>query len=124
MNNKINVLFNLTATVLEEPELESAIGVEDREDGFRIRTHEHLKDLCSYNDGDETGHEADEECSEVGTTGRRGKWIRRSLASSGTHHSTELIEVTLPDHPVVTVDSCIQVSLNIIILILQILHYV
>ncbi|XP_068228581.1 uncharacterized protein [Palaemon carinicauda] len=79
------------ATVLEEPELEAAIGTDIEELG---------KD-----DGDETGHEADEEES---TTPQRG-WIRRSLASSGTHHSTELIEVQIPDYPVITVDTCIQV---------------
>lgn len=46
--------------------------------------------------------------SESSVAPRRG-WVRRSLASSGTHHSTELIEVQVPDIPVITVDCCIQV---------------
>ncbi|KAK7081054.1 hypothetical protein SK128_026640, partial [Halocaridina rubra] len=79
------------ATVLEEPELEAAITTD-------------VEELCN-DDVDEKGHEADEEES---TTPQKG-WIRRSLASSGTHHSTELIEVQIPDYPVITVDSCIQV---------------
>ncbi|KAG7160376.1 Kinesin-like protein KIF26A-like [Homarus americanus] len=80
------------ATVLEEPELEAAITAAD------LHKEEQEQEY-------ETGHEVDEEMS---TTPRRG-WVRRSLASSGTHHSTELIEVQVPDYPVVTVDCCIQV---------------
>ena len=59
-------------------------------------------------DGNETGHEADEECSEVGGT-TRGKKIlrnsRQSLMSNATNQSSQL----LPDIPIVTVDTSIQV---------------
>ncbi|ROT79338.1 kinesin-like protein [Penaeus vannamei] len=79
------------ATVLEEPELEAAVAAEEA-NGLQ-------------GEGDEeTGQDGDD----VSSTPRRG-WVRRSIASSGTHHSTELIEVQVPDYPIITVDCSIQV---------------
>lgn len=78
--------------MLEEPELEAAVAAEEA-NGLQ-------------GEGDEeTGQDGDD----VSSTPRRG-WVRRSIASSGTHHSTELIEVQVPDYPIITVDCSIQVS--------------
>lgn len=64
------------------------------------------QDKSRVQDEEETEANGDEEASH--TPARRG-WVRRSVASSGTHHSTELIEVQVPDHPAITMDCCVQV---------------
>lgn len=51
-----------------------------------------------------------EESTEVTLDPVKRGWVRRSVASSGTHHSTELIEVQVPDHPAITMDCCVQVK--------------
>lgn len=66
---------------------------EDQDKG-RVQDEEEVE----ANGGEEASH----------TPARRG-WVRRSVASSGTHHSTELIEVQVPDHPAITMDCCVQV---------------
>lgn len=83
-----------SATVLEEPELEADMVAEDQ-DKARAQDVEEAK----VNEGEEASL----------TPARRG-WVRRSVASSGTHHSTELIEVQVPDHPAITIDCCVQVG--------------
>lgn len=83
----------ILATVLEEPELEADMVAEDQDKG-------------TVQEEDEAEANGGEEASQTPT--RRG-WVRRSVASSGTHHSTELIEVQVPDHPAITMDCCVQV---------------
>lgn len=86
------ILFS--ATVLEEPELEAEDQKKEEEEGVIS-----------------AGIEAEED---VDSTPKRG-WVRRSVASSATHHSTELIEVEVSDYPVVTVDCSIQVSSSLVL---------
>lgn len=81
------------ATVLEEPELEADMIAEEQD-----RSLAQDKEEAEANDDEETTH----------PPAKRG-WVRRSVASSGTHHSTELIEVDVPDHPAITMDCCVQV---------------
>ena len=81
-------------------------------------TEDQDRDRTQDGDGDEAEAETEAETEAEGEAeesveatqapARRG-WVRRSVASSGTHHSTELIEVQVPDHPAITMDCCVQV---------------
>lgn len=83
--------------MLEEPELEEDMVAEDQDKG-RGQVVEEI----DFNESEEATH----------VPAKRG-WVRRSVASSGTHHSTELIEVQVPDHPAITTDCYVQVILQL-----------
>ena len=91
-----------SATVLEEPELEADMVGEDQD-----QDQGHNQDKAKTQDGEDG--EAEESTEATHDPVKRG-WVRRSVASSGTHHSTELIEVQVPDHPAITMDCCVQVK--------------
>ena len=90
--------MHLLATVLEEPELESAVAAEDAQllafklENDSIDDHSKVDTLRSSRAGGEDGNEADEESSEIGCirraieepTPHRKKCVKRACTSSNT----------------------------------------